>query len=191
MVGEARSAQEVLKQCRELRPDILIMDTFMPELEGLECLKIIKSEYPEIRILALTSFHDQEHMRQCILAGLSGYILKRSMSDELKLAILAVSRGGVYIDSAVSQSFREIVDCKAQSRVPLSERELQVLSLMAQGLLLKEISNQLHVSVKTVETYKSRVFEKLNFSSRFDLVKYAMEQGLLETMRISNNEARA
>lgn len=184
VIGEARDGSEILQKCNELEPDVLIMDTIMPELNGIECMRALSCSFPKIRIVALNSYHNHEHLRECIRAGINGYVLKHSLSDELKLALLAVQRGGVYIDSAITSDFRKIVS--AQSKGPtdsLSERENQVLRLMAQGLSLKEIGEELQISVKTVDTYKTRLFEKLQLKNRVDLVKYAMENGILESAR--------
>lgn len=180
MIGEAKTGDEVIELCRSLKPDIVIMDIAMPEMDGIACTKILRSENPDVRILALTSYDDEEHLRDCILAGVSGYVLKRSLSDELKLALLAVHRGGLYIDAAVSQKLRDVVHSKKQKDIPLTDREIQVIALIAQGLSLKDISGQLKISVKTVETHKARSLEKLNLKSRADLVKYALQQGLFD-----------
>lgn len=181
VIAEAKNGSEVLEKCRETNPDIVIMDIAMPEMNGIECSIALKAEYPQIGILALTTYEDEEHLRDCLLAGVNGYILKRSFSEDLKIAIQAVHRGGVYIDSAVADKLRAVISNSGTKESPLTERELQVISMIARGLSLKDISAELKISVKTVETYKARSLEKLNLKSRADLVKYAIDNGLLST----------
>ncbi|MBX9689855.1 MAG: response regulator transcription factor [Candidatus Obscuribacterales bacterium] len=180
VVGEASTGTEVLEKCNALNPDIVIMDISMPSMNGIECAQVLRDKNPQVRVLTLTSFEDEEHLKDCLLAGVNAYVLKRSFSEDLKLALLTVYRGGTYIDAAISKNLRALlkVDESVHSS-PLSDREMQVIALIAKGLSLKDVGNQLKISVKTVETYKARSLEKLNLRSRAELVKYALENGLL------------
>jgi DNA-binding NarL/FixJ family response regulator len=184
VVGEATTGQEVLEQCEALNPDIVIMDISMPSMNGIECAERLRKQNPDTRILALTSYDDDEHLKECLLAGVNAYVLKKSFSEDLKLALLTVFRGGTYIDAAITNRLRSLLrDDHHHGGLEnnLSEREIQVISLIARGLSLKDVSSQLKISVKTVETYKARSLEKLNLRSRAELVKYALEHGWLQT----------
>lgn len=179
VVGEATTGTEVLQKCATLNPDIVIMDISMPNMNGIECAHILREKSPNTRVLTLTSYEDQEHLKDCLLAGVNAYVLKRSFSEDLKLALLTVYRGGTYIDAAISSNLRALLQPDDHDRSRLSEREIQVISLIAKGLSLKDVGTQLKISVKTVETYKMRSLEKLNLKTRAELVKYALEHGLL------------
>lgn len=179
VVGEAISGSEVLEKCALIDPDIVIMDISMPKMSGIECAHLLRSKHPEVKILALTSYDDEDHLRECLLAGINAYVLKRSFSEDLKLALLTVYRGGTYIDAAIAAKLPSLLSSDDSMENRLSDREMQVISLIAKGLSLKDVGNQLKISVKTVETYKARSLEKLNLKSRAELVKYALEHGLL------------
>ncbi len=184
LVGEAKTGLEVLERCEEIVPDVVIMDISMPSMNGIQCAQILSKRYPGTRILALTSYDDQEHLKESLLAGMNAYVLKRSFSEDLKLALLTVHRGGTYIDAAISNNLRLLLQGQDQDSKDnkLSERELQVISLIARGMSLKDVGNQLKISVKTVETYKARSLEKLNLKSRAELVEYALEHGLIKSI---------
>lgn len=186
VVGEATTGQEVLEQCEALNPDIVIMDISMPSMNGIECAERLRKQNPDTRILALTSYDDDEHLKECLLAGVNAYVLKKSFSEDLKLALLTVFRGGTYIDAAITNRLRSLLRDHHGLENNLSEREIQVISLIARGLSLKDVSSQLKISVKTVETYKARSLEKLNLRSRAELVKYALEHGWLQTNNYTN-----
>lgn len=187
VVGEATTGQEVLENCEALNPDIVIMDISMPSMNGIECAERLRKQNPDTRILALTSYDDDEHLKECLLAGVNAYVLKKSFSEDLKLALLTVFRGGTYIDAAITNRLRSLLkDDHHGVENNLSEREIQVISLIARGLSLKDVSSQLKISVKTVETYKARSLEKLNLRSRAELVKYALEHGWLQTGNYSS-----
>ena len=145
----------------------------------------LAAECPEIRVLALTFYEDEEYLRQLLQAGAAGYLLKRAAAEELTLAIRTVAAGGVYLDPSLAGKVvggyigKPAPDGEAR-RPDLSDREAEVLRLIAWGYSNKEIAAQLHISVKTVETYKTRLMEKLEFRSRVDLVRYALKQGWLK-----------
>lgn len=180
VIGEGTTGREVLEKCRTQSPDIVIMDLSMPDMNGVDCAEILRKQNPDTKILVLTSYEDIEHLKLCLLAGVNAYVLKKSFSEDLKLALLTAYRGGTYIDAGLSNAMRQLLRERQGSEGNLSDREIQVISLIAKGLSLKDVSNQLKISVKTVETYKARSLEKLNLKSRAELVKYAFDQGWLK-----------
>lgn len=183
VVGEARDGRTALQLARQLLPDIVVLDISMPEMNGIELATTLLAETPQCRILVLTVHEDRAYLRQLVAAGVAGYLLKRSASEELIRALHAVVAGGMYLDpaiagKAVGRSTRGTGH--AQSGLGnLSARETDVLRLVAGGHSNKEISARLNISVKTVETYKARAMEKLGYRSRVDVVRYAAEQGWL------------
>jgi DNA-binding NarL/FixJ family response regulator len=183
VVGEAQDGRAALSLAKELRPDVLILDVSMPELSGLEVATALAGERPECRVLVLTVHEDSAYLRQLVRTGVSGYLLKRSASDELIRALRAVVSGGMYLDPAIAG---KAVGGGAKGSlhpehrtVELSERETEVLRLVARGHSNKEISAQLNIGVKTVETYKMRAMDKLGYRSRANLVRYAAGKGWL------------
>ena len=185
VVGEAADGDAAWRAACRLAPDVVVMDVSMPEMGGAEATGRLKRECPQVRVLALTVYEDKGYLRQMLDAGASGYILKRAVTDELVRAIRTVAAGGSYVDptlagSLVSSYFNQDT---AEGRSPageLSERESQVLRLIAWGYSNKEIGWKLNISAKTVDTYKLRLMEKLNLRSRTDIVRYALRQGLLQ-----------
>jgi DNA-binding NarL/FixJ family response regulator len=178
IVGEARDGRSALQLAKELRPDAAVLDIGMPGLNGLEVALALRTEAPEIRVIILTVHEDRAYLRQLLEAGVSAYLLKRSAAEELVRAIHAVAEGGLYLDPAIAG---KVVGAGTRSTphnplgtpAELSERETEVLRLLAEGHTSKEISSRLSISVKTVETYKARAMEKLGFKSRVDVVRYA------------------
>jgi DNA-binding NarL/FixJ family response regulator len=189
VVGEAGSGGEVWRRVDELRPDIVIMDVSMPGENGVEATARIKTSWPDIKVLALTMHEDKAYLRGLLEAGAAGYVLKRSAADELIRAIRAVATGGTYLDPALAAAVVDsFVGRKATvlrgdlAGAALSDRETEVLHLIARGYANKEIAARLGVSVKTVETYKARSMEKLGLDGRADIVRYALAQGWLHDL---------
>jgi DNA-binding NarL/FixJ family response regulator len=184
VVGKARDGRTALRLAKELLPDIVVLDISLPELNGIEVATALLAERPECRVLVLTVHEERAYLRQLVEAGVGGYLLKRSAADELIRAMHAVMAGGVYLDPAIAAKAvgRSGRSAHAQSgqATELSERETDVLRLVAGGHSNKEISSRLNISVKTVETYKARAMEKLGFRSRVDVVRYAAGQGWLQ-----------
>ncbi len=186
VVGEARDGAEVLARVRDLRPDVLLLDVAMPRLGGLEALPRIREASPETRVLMLTMYEDEEYLREALRAGAVGYLLKRAAAEELLSAIRTVYHGGVYLHPEHARRLLEdMVDRSARpeiqgTKVPLSPREREVLRLIALGYTNQQAADALYLSVKTVETYRARLMAKLGLHSRADLVRYALEIGLLE-----------
>jgi DNA-binding NarL/FixJ family response regulator len=184
VVGEAGDGMLAYKVAKELQPDLIVMDVSLPELSGAKSTERIKHELPGVKILALTVHEDKGYLRQLIQAGASGYVLKRAAAEDLIHAIRAIAGGGVYVDPAMMSkvvgSTRQRSLDEALKTNNLSERETEVLRLIALGYSNKEIAAQLDISIKTVETYKARLMEKLDLHSRVDIVRYALRQGLMQ-----------
>ena len=185
VVGEAGDGLAAYKAAKKLQPDLIVMDVSMPEMNGAKATEHLKQELPDTKVLALTVHEDKGYLRQLIQAGASGYVLKRAAAEDLIHAIRAIAGGGVYIDPAMmskvmGSSTRKRSLNDALNNNTLSERETEVLRLIALGYSNKEIAAQLEISIKTVETYKSRLMEKLDLHSRVDIVRYALQQGLMQ-----------
>lgn len=185
VIGEADGGRAAWQKAKQLQPDIVVMDVSMPDMNGAQATKRLKEDCPEMKVLALTAHEDQAYLKQLLQAGASGYVLKRVASAELIRAIRVVAAGGVYLDPTlagkvvggyVGRQFNK----GAASGGDLSERETDVLRLIALGHSNKEIATHLDISVKTVETYKTRLMEKLDLHSRADIVRYALQQGWLQ-----------
>lgn len=186
VVGEAGSGQEAIRQTKEHQPDIIVMDISLPDLSGAEATEQIKQAAAQVRVLALTRHSDQGYLRRLLRAGASGYVLKKTAADELINAIHIVAAGGTYLDPSVVgelvESFvgRAATTDASQTLSELTEREAQVLRLIAWGHSNKEIASQLGISVKTVEYHKAHASEKLGLHSRTDILRYALAQGWLQ-----------
>jgi len=182
VIGEADNGREAVAMAQALKPDVVVMDLSMPELNGLQATERLKAESPEIKVVAITANEDESYLRQLCKVGAVGYVLKRSAGDELVKAIGLVAKGGVYFEAAlVSKALaRQMTGGKSDTgAVELSDREKEVLVMLAWGYSNKEIAARLSLSVKTVETYKVRVGEKLGLRSRTEMVQYALRQGWL------------
>lgn len=186
VVGEAATGEEAVRLARELGPDVVLMDITMPGMGGIEATARIGRECPQSRVLVLTMHDDPAYLRSVLAAGGSGYVLKRAADTELLSAIRIAHRGEIFLaPSLAGDVVQEVLGRKARragAEVPgdtLSEREREVLRLVAQGHTNQEVADRLHLSVKTIETYRSRLMEKLGFKSRADLVRYALSTGLL------------
>jgi len=182
VVGEAGDGPEALTKAAELDPDVVVVDVSMPGLNGAQVTTRLMEARPDRKVLALTIHEDRSYLRRLLEAGASGYILKQSPAAEIIHAIRAVAGGGTYIDPTLAASMvGPFVGREGGTAPPtgLSEREEEVVSLIAQGYSNKEIAARLRLSVKTVETYKSRSLEKLGLRSRVDIVKYATQRGWL------------
>lgn len=190
VVAEAENGNDAIRLAREISPAVVILDVTMPEKGGLYSIRDILKNDPSIRILLLTMHEEPAFLRTALAAGASGYVLKKSVDADLLSAIRAVSKGRVYVDSElattlVGQSIPERARSEDKLSEVLSERELQVLKLVAEGFSSREISEQIFIGTKTVETYRGRFAEKLGLKSRADIVRYALEIGLLTPEKFS------
>jgi len=184
VVGEAGNGKEALKQARALEPDVVVMDLSMPELNGLQVTERLKAEHSKAKVVALTVHEDASYLLQLCKAGAAGYVLKRSAGDDLIHAIRTVAAGGLHFDpslasKALSGHGRDLSSGVGALAGDLSEREKEVLILLAWGYSNKEIAGHLELSIKTVETYRVRISEKLGLRSRAKLVQFALRQGWL------------
>ena len=181
-VGEAGTGREAILQARSLRPDVILMDVVMPDQSGLEVLPTLLHERPETKVLVLSMQDDPQYVRQAFANGASGYILKEAADTEVVAAIREVASGSNYVHPAVGAKLiaAENEAAKRAEADPLSDREREVLRLLALGHTNQEISAQLFISVRTAETHRAHIMQKLRLSSRAELVRYALDQGVLE-----------
>jgi len=181
-VGEAGTAREAIFQARELKPDVILMDVVMPDGNGLDAIPTLLHEHPETKVLMLSMQDDPQYVRQAFSAGASGYVLKEAADTEVVSAIREVARGGRYVNPELGARLvaAETEERKRAEDDPLSEREREVLRMLALGHTNQEIAKQLYISVRTAETHRAHVMQKLRLSSRAELVRYALDQGLLE-----------
>lgn len=185
VVGEADNGRVAVQLAQQLLPDVAVMDVSMPELNGLQATKKLKQQCPRVKVLALTRHTDDGYLQQLLQAGASGYVLKQSKSVELLRAIRAVAAGQTYLDPAITEKVvGSIIGGRGargtSAETNLTEREAEVLRLIALGYINKEVAARLSLSVKTVEAHKARGMEKLGMKSRVDLVRYAMLRGWLQ-----------
>jgi DNA-binding NarL/FixJ family response regulator len=181
LVGETEDGVATCREALRLRPHVVVMDISMPGMSGAEATQKLHETCPEARVLALTAYEDTSYVRRLLEAGACGYVLKRAAPRVLVEAIRTVAAGGVYLDPTIAGSVVDGYVGMRRHSAPsvLSEREEAVMRLIAQGYSNKEVAAQLEISVKTVETYKSRSMEKLGLESRVDLVRFAVRQGWL------------
>jgi DNA-binding NarL/FixJ family response regulator len=185
VVAEAPDGESAVRLAKELSPDIVILDISMPGLNGIEATRRILAERPEVRVLALSMHSDRRFVIETLKAGASGYVLKDSAFDELARAIEVVMARGAFLSPAITgmvvRDYVAQAGCgDAAAFSVLTPREREVLQLMAEGQSTKAIATRLAVSVKTVETYRQQVMEKLNLHSVAELTKYAIREGLTE-----------
>lgn len=186
VIGEAADGLGAITQTRALDPDLVVMDISMPELNGLKATEKLRQEFPDLKILTLTRHTDDGYLQQLIKAGVNGYVLKQSAPTELINAIRTVSSGKSYVDSELTQKVlggyagRSTAPLRGEGRADVSDREREVIRLIAWGYSNKEIASRLDLSVKTIEAHKSNAMRKLNMTSRIEIVRYAILQGWLE-----------
>lgn len=185
VVGEAADGQAAVDALRSCGADVVVMDISMPKLGGAEATASIKRAAPEVNVLALTAHEDSAYVQVMLKAGASGFVLKRCAAEELIRAVRVVAGGGLYVEpttaghilkqTGVTQSESPPADS-----TPLSERETEVIRLIAQGHAMKEIATQLKLSPRTLETYKTRAMAKLELTNRAEIVRYALRRGWLD-----------
>ena len=197
VVGEAQDGKEAVRLAGETAPDVTVLDITMPHGGGLHAISEIRKIANSVRILLLSMHDEPAYLRTALAAGASGYVLKKSVDADLLSAIRAVHKGRTYVDSELAEGLiSDFLPERAQegSQSPekrvLSEREAQVLKLVAEGFSSRDIAEQIFVSVKTVETYRRRFAEKLGLETRADIVRYALELGLLSSEKFTSPKKR-
>jgi len=187
VIGEADNGREAVQKVQELHPDIVLMDIGMPVMNGMEATKQIKKRDQEVKILVLTMHDNEEYLFQVLQAGASGYVLKKAADSDLVNAIHVVNRGDCFLyPSAAKMVVEDYLEKLKHGQEPtssfdtLTEREREILTLVAEGYTNREIAEALFISVKTVETHKANIMEKLNLHKRAELVRYAIKKGMLQ-----------
>ena len=182
VVGEAGSAKDAIFTVRALKPDVILLDVVMPGESGIEVLPKLLKESAETKVLVLSMQDDPSYVREAFAAGASGYVLKEAADEEVVAAVREIADGGRYVHPALGA---RMVTAEAEARAaaeadPLSEREREVLRLLALGHTNQEIAKMLYISVRTAETHRAHIMQKLRLATRAELVRYALEHGLLE-----------
>jgi DNA-binding NarL/FixJ family response regulator len=188
VVGTAANGREAVELTMALKPDLIIMDVAMPELNGVEATRQLMKALPKLRIIALSVHSDHRYVNEMLRAGAAGYLLKDSVFDELRFAISAIRRGQAYLSPPVAhfvlneyrqkpakQVFR---DSQLPPNSPLTNREREVLQLLAEGHTMRVIAERLCISIKTVETHRKQISDKLGIRTIIDLTKYAIREGI-------------
>jgi two-component system response regulator NreC len=181
VVGEGGSAQDAVFRARALKPDVMLLDIVMPGESGIEVLPKLLKESPETKVLVLSMQDDPSYVREAFAAGASGYVLKEAVDEEVAAAVREIANGGHYVHPALGA---RMVAAEAQERAaaeadPLSEREREVLRLLALGHTNQEIAQTLYISVRTAESHRAHIMQKLRLTTRAELVRYALSHGLL------------
>ncbi len=181
-VGEAGTARDAILEARSLKPDVILLDVVMPDQSGLEVIPQLLHERPETKILVLSMQDDPQYVRQAFSAGASGYVLKEAADTDLVAAVREVAKGGRYVHPELGARLvaAETEAARRAEEDPLSDREREVLRLLALGHTNQEIAKQLYISVRTAETHRAHIMQKLRLESRAELVRYALAQGLLD-----------
>lgn len=182
VVGRGGNGQEAITLCKALQPDVVLMDISMPVMNGLEATRILSRDAPEIRVLILSMHDNREYMVQLIQAGAKGYILKDVSAAEMVKAVETVYHGGTYFSASASQTLFSHFEQPGNEATesPLTQRELTVLTLLAEGHNNKEIARMLGISVRTVETHRQNIKAKLDIHTAAGLTRYAIEHALVQ-----------
>ena len=185
VVGEAEDGRKAIQLVEKLCPDVVLMDISMPGLNGLEATRQITKRFPEVKVLILTVHSDEEYIRQVLSAGASGYLVKQAAPSELASAIRAAYQGDFFPSPSISRELIEDYTRQAEamsendSLLALTDREREVLQLIAEGHSNRQIAEILHISVKTVETHRAHLTDKLGIRSAAELTKYALRRGVI------------
>ncbi|MBC7235821.1 MAG: response regulator transcription factor [Chloroflexi bacterium] len=185
VVGEAETGRQALEKTQELRPDIVVMDISMPDMNGAEATRQIKRQFPEIKILVLSMYTNEEYVLRLLRAGASGYVVKQAAPEELLLAIEAIYRGQAFLSPSISRGVIEKFLQATEEALPpdkfneLTPREREVLQLIAEGCTNQEIANRLHISIRTVETHRANLMKKLDIHTTAELTQYAIRRGII------------
>ena len=180
VIGEASDGEQALTLVSELRPDVLFLDLAMPGMSGLDALAHISESCPEVSVIILSMHDSVEHVHRALKLGAAGYLIKDALPNELAFAIMAVKRGGRWLSSSISKTVIDgyLGHNGKENTLILTGRQSQVLRMIAEGHSTKQISNELSLSIKTVETYRAQIMEKLDIHDIAGLVRYAIRQGI-------------
>jgi DNA-binding NarL/FixJ family response regulator len=183
IVGEADNGVSAVRMARDLKPDLVLMDIGMPDLNGVEATRRIRAEAPGVKVIALSMHADKRFVRHMFAAGAAGYVLKGSAFEEVSMAIKTVATGRIYVspkitDQVLADYVKQLTKPSAREESPLSGREREVLQMLAEGKSSRAIAERLHVSVTTVDTHRKHIMDKLGFRSIAELTKYAVREGL-------------
>ncbi|MGI0483841.1 response regulator [Pantanalinema rosaneae CENA516] len=182
VIAEAGDGQEALRLVEQYRPNLVLMDIAMPLMNGLEATAQITKEFPQVRVIILSMYANQEYIHQALRAGASGYVLKDSGMSELELAIQTIARGETYLSPSISKYVLADYVRRSGEANPLEQltpRQREILQLIAAGKSTKEIAEELFISTKTVETHRVQLMERLNIRDIAGLVRYAIRKGLV------------
>ena len=179
-VSEAGNASEGLRKLRERRYDLVVLDINLPGRSGLDMLKDIKLMKPDVKVLMISMYPEEQYAIRSLKSGASGYLTKESAPDELTIAVEKILKGHRYITQSISEQIFDTMDTVELSHQSLSNRELEVMIQIAKGKGLKEIGSLLSLSEKTISTYRTRILEKMNMKSNADITKYALQNKLIE-----------
>jgi two-component system, NarL family, response regulator NreC len=189
VVGEAGDARHAVFETRARKPDVVLMDVVMPGKSGIDATPDLLHDHPTAKVLILSMQDDPQYVREAFAVGASGYILKEAVDTDVVAAVREVANGGRYVHPALGARMvaAEAEERKRAEQDPLSERERDVLRLLALGHTNQEISNKLYISVRTAETHRAHIMQKLRLRTRAELVRYALDQGLLEIDEDNDN----
>ena len=182
VAGEATNGQEVMAQIRARDFDVAVLDMTMPGRSGIELIKQVKDEKPRLRILVLTMHSEEQYAVRALKAGASGYLTKEAAADQLVAAIRRIAGGGAYVSPETAERLALAAAPRAEAapHTLLSDREFQVLQMIAGGRTVGEIAKRLSLSVKTVSTHKTRILQKMGLANQAELIRYALEHKLLD-----------
>lgn len=186
VAGEASDGQQALDLVERLKPNVVVMDISMPGMGGIEATQLVKERHPAVNVLALTMHEDESYVFRLLRAGASGYVLKRAAAQDLVQAVRAAAKGEAFLYPSVARKVvedylkRVEMGEKRERYDGMTQREKEILTLIAQGLSNKQIGERLYISIKTVQTHRAHILEKLGLHDRTELVRYAIRKGLIE-----------
>jgi len=184
VIAEAEDGKDATEKAKKLKPDILLIDIGMPHMNGIEATRVLKKDMPELKIIAVSMHSDRQFVKGILEAGADGYLLKNCTYRQLIDAIESVKSGKKYLSDDITEmiikGYLDPNETETESYTELSEREMEILKLYAEGKSTREISEKLFISVKTVGTHKQHILEKLGLKTNADMVKYAIKEGLIQ-----------
>ncbi len=183
VIAQAKDGKDAIEKTRQLKPDVLLIDIGMPQMNGIDATRQLKKELPEVKIIAVSMHSDRQYVKGILEAGADGYLLKNCTYHQLTDAIVSVHSGKKILSDDITdlviKGYLEPSDSEADGFSDLSEREVEILQLYAEGKSTREISEKLFISVKTVGTHKQHILEKLNLKNNADIIKFALKKGMI------------